>query len=234
MSTETYYHGNYCCSIVALKSWNLVLRLWIFQPGGILTLLNSSTGILTFTTWLSQKGYWLLLLSHMFENIQAMCSLKSSNIYLEWIFIVKHILSNGLTVAAWNLVCILWTLLWLSMESFPSSPSGRLYWIRGGTLFDLLLHLKPQCCSCCPSPLFPALPWLFPQNFKVLTNGNSMNCFYPFFNCNFQLNFWKFCRQVTMKRRQTLDLTTHKYRTLGTASEVSVKLSKNQLKNVFF
>ena len=108
------------------------------------------------------------------------------------------------------------------------------YWIRGGTLFDLLLHLKPQCCSCCPSPLFPALPWLFPQNFKVLTNGNSMNCFYPFLNCNFQLKFWKFCRQVTMKRRQTLDLTTHKYRTLETASEVSVKLSKNQLKNVFF
>ena len=77
-----------------------------------------------------------------------------------------------------------------------------------------------------PSPFLSALPWLFPQNFKVLTNGNSMNCFYSFFTCNFQLKFWEFCRQITMKRRQTLDLTTHKYRTLGTASELSVKLSK--------
>ena len=37
-----------------------------------------------------------------------------------------------------------------------------------------------------------------------------------------------------MKRRQTLDLTTHKYRTLGTASEVSVKLSKKSMKKCVF
>ena len=40
----------------------------------------------------------------------------------------------------------------------------------------LLSALLSKLPASCPSPFLPALPRLFPQDFKVLTNCNSMNC----------------------------------------------------------